>query len=122
MIEVKPLLGIIGISVLLINGMQTEKAPEYECKINIDSLEKALDSTLIHQSVILGSTALKKDSTAKVLTKVCNVLKTEVNVLKIENKDLKSDLQVLSKKAPDTILKTVYIKKGIFGGVDTLND
>ena len=115
MIEIKPLLGIIGISVLLINGMQTEKAPEYECKINIDSLEKALDSTLIHQSVILGSKAIVKDSQCKTLIKT-------VNILKIENKELKTDLKVLSSKPADTIVKTVYIKKGIFGGVDTLND
>jgi hypothetical protein len=115
MIEIKPLLGIIGISVLLINGMQTEKAPEYECKINIDSLEKALDSTLIRQSIILGSKAIVKDSQCKTLIKT-------VNVLKVENNTLKTEVKSLVNKPADTILKTVYIKKGLFGKEDTLND
>jgi hypothetical protein len=96
--------------------------PKNDLELQMDLYEKYLDSCIIAKSSIIGHKAIVKDSTAKVLTKVCNVLKTEVKVLKIENKDLKSDLQVLSKKAPDTILKTVYIKKGIFGGVDTLND
>jgi hypothetical protein len=96
--------------------MQTEKAPEYECKINIDSLEKALDSTLIRQSVILGSTALKKDSTCKILHK-------ENKSLRVENSSLKSDLKVLSSKPADTIVRFVEIRKGLFGRekIDTLN-
>jgi hypothetical protein len=115
MIEIKPLVTIIGLGVLLINTFQPEKAPEYECKINIDSLEKALDSTLIRQSIILGSKAIVKDSQCKTLIKT-------VNVLKVENKELKTEVKSLVNKPADTILKTVYIKKGLFGKEDTLND
>jgi hypothetical protein len=112
------------ISVLLgfVNGTETKREPKNDLEIQMDNYEKYLDSCIIAKSSIIGQKAIVKDSTAKVLTKVCNVLKTEVKVLKFENKELKSDLQVLSKKAPDTILKTVYIKKGLFGGIDTLND
>jgi hypothetical protein len=116
MIEIKPLVTIIGLGVLLINTFQPEKAPEYECKINIDSLEKTLDSTLIRQSIILGSKAIVKDSQCKTLIKT-------VNVLKIENKDLKSDLKVLISKPADTIVRFIEIRKGLFGKekIDTLN-
>ena len=116
MIEIKPLVTIIGLGVLLINTFQPEKAPEYECKINIDSLEKALDSTLIHQSVILGSTALKKDSTCKILHK-------ENKSLRVENKELKTEVKSLVNKPADTIVRFVEIRKGLFGRekIDTLN-
>jgi glutaredoxin-related protein len=63
----------------------------------------------------LGSKAIVKDSQCKTLIKT-------VNVLKVENKELKTEVKSLVNKPADTILKTVYIKKGIFGGVDTLND
>jgi hypothetical protein len=116
MIEIKPLVTIIGLGVLLINTFQPEKAPEYECKINIDSLEKALDSTLIRQSIILGSTAIKKDSQCKTLIKT-------VNVLKVENKELKTEVKSLVNKPADTIVRFVEIRKGLFGRekIDTLN-
>ena len=89
--------------------------PKNDLEIQMDLYEKYLDSCIIAKSSIIGHKALKKDSTVKVLTKVCKVLQ-------IENKELKTDLKVLSSKPADTIVKTVYIKKGIFGGVDTLND
>jgi hypothetical protein len=57
-----------------------------------------------------------------VLHKECKVLKNVVTVLKVENKELKSEVLQLSTKAPDTVVKTVYIKKGLFGKEDTLND
>ena len=116
MIEIKPLFTIIGLGVLLINTFQPEKAPEYECKINIDSLEKTLDSTLIRQSIILGSKAIVKDSQCKTLIKT-------VNVLKVENKELKTEVKSLVNKPADTIVKIVEIRKGLFGKekIDTLN-
>jgi hypothetical protein len=116
MFEIKPLVTIIGVGVLLINTFQPKKAPEYECKINIDSLEKALDSTLIHQSIILGSTAIKKDSQCKTLIKT-------VNVLKVENNTLKTEVKSLVNKPADTIVRFVEIRKGLFGRekIDTLN-
>ena len=127
MIEVKPLIAVIGAILIVTNIDTAKKEPKkndlYEDMI---SYEKYLDSCIIAKSAIIGSKAIKKDSTAKVLTKVCNVLKTEVKVLKIENKDLKSDLQVLSTKAPDTVVKTIVIKEkvGLFGKnkFDTLNN
>ena len=89
--------------------------PKNDLEIQMDLYEKYLDSCIIAKSSIIGHKAIKKDSTVKVLHK-------ENKTLRIENKCLKTDLKVLASKPADTIVKTVYIKKGIFGGVDTLND
>jgi hypothetical protein len=116
--EIKPIVTIVGVGILLINTLSPSETPSYKCSINLDSLERNLDSTLISQSIILGSKAIIKDSTCKVLTQT-------VTVLKVENKELKhdiKDLKVLATKVPDTIVKTVFIKKGIFGKEDTINN
>ena len=112
------------ISVLLgvFNGEETKRVPKNDIEIQMDNYEKYLDSCIIAKSQILGSKAMVKDSTAKILTKVCNVLKTEVKVLKVENIGLKSEVKNLAQKTPDTVVKTVYIKKGIFGKEDTLEN
>jgi hypothetical protein len=112
------------ISVLLgvFNGEETKREPKNDIEIQMDNYEKYLDSCIIAKSQILGSKAIHRDSTAKVLTKVCNILKTEVKVLKVENKTLKTEVKELSNKK-DTIVKIVEIRKGLFGKetVDTLN-
>jgi hypothetical protein len=116
MIEIKPLVAVLG-AILIITNIDTVKEEPKKNDLYEDmiSYEKYLDSCIIAKSAILGSKALKKDSTAKVLTKVCNVLQTEVKILKVENIGLKSEVKNLAQKTPDTVVKTVYIKKGLFG-------
>jgi hypothetical protein len=127
MIEAKPLIAVIG-AILIVTNIDTAKKEPKKNDLYEDmvSYEKYLDSCIIAKSAIIGSKAIKKDSTAKVLTKVCSVLKTEVKVLKFENKELRSDLQLLATKAPDTVVKTIVIKEkvGLFGKnkFDTLNN
>lgn len=110
------------VSVLLgfFNVEPQKEKPKNELELKMDAYEKYLDSCIIAKSSIIGHKAIKKDSTAKVLSKVCNVLKTEVKVLKIQNKELKSEVSQLASKPSDTVVKTVYIKKGLFGKEDTI--
>jgi hypothetical protein len=123
MIEIKPLVAVLG-AILIITNIDTVKEEPKKNDLYEDmiSYEKYLDSCIIAKSQILGSKAIHRDSTAKVLTKVCNVLQTEVKVLKVENKTLKTEVKELSNKK-DTIVKIVEIRKGLFGKetVDTLN-
>lgn len=98
-----------------------KEKPKNELELKMDAYEKYLDSCIIAKSSIIGHKAIRKDSTAKVLTKVCSVLKVENKVLKVENKELKSEVSQLASKPADTVVKTVYIKKGIFGKEDTLD-
>jgi hypothetical protein len=124
MFEIKPLVAVLG-AILIITNIDTVKEEPKKNDLYEDmiSYEKYLDSCIIAKSAILGNKALKKDSTAKVLTKVCNVLKTEVKILKVENIGLKSEVKNLAQKAPDTVVRFVEIRKGLFGKetIDTLN-
>jgi hypothetical protein len=113
--EIKPIVTIVGVGILLINTLSPSETPSYKCSINLDSLERNLDSTLMSQSIILGSKAIVKDSQCKTLIKT-------VKVLKVENNTLKSEVKSLVNKPADTIVKTVFIKKGIFGKEDTINN
>jgi len=123
MFEAKPLIAVIGAILIVTNIDTAKKEPKkndlYEDMI---SYEKYLDSCIIAKSAIIGSKAIKKDSTCRILTK-------KVSVLKLENKELKTDikgLQLLATKAPDTVVKTIVIKEkvGLFGKnkFDTLNN
>jgi hypothetical protein len=123
MIEVKPLIAVIG-AILIITNIDTVKEEPKKNDLYEDmiSYEKYLDSCIIAKSAIIGSKAIKKDSTCRILTK-------KVSVLKLENKELKTDikgLQLLATKAPDTVVKTIVIKEkvGLFGKnkFDTLNN
>ena len=90
--------------------------PKNDLEIQMDLYEKYLDSCIIAKSSIIGHKAIKKDSTVKVLTKVCKVLQ-------IENKELKTEVKSLVNKPADTIVRFVEIRKGLFGRekIDTLN-
>lgn len=122
MFEVKPLVAILG-AVLILTNLGTVKEEPKKNKLyeNMVEYERYLDSCIIAKSAVIGSKAIKKDSAAKVLTKVCSSLKIENKVLKVENKELKSEVTQLALKPADTVVKTIYIKKGIFGKEDTLN-
>ena len=110
------------VSVLLgfFNVEPEKEKPKNDLELQMDAYEKYLDSCIIAKSSIIGHKAIKKDSAAKVLTKVCSVLKTEVKVLKIENNELKSEVSQLASKPADTVVKTVYIKRKLLGGFDTV--
>lgn len=122
MLEIKPITIIIGVALFGITALTdtSQSLREPNCSVDIDELERKIDAKLIEQSTILGTTAVKKDSTAKVLTKVCSVLKTEVKELKFENKELKTNLEIASSKPADTIV--IVQKVGLFGKIknDTL--
>jgi hypothetical protein len=123
MIEIKTGLLVAGLGIFAITAItESSENKEPECRVDIDALEDKIDRRLIEQSAILGTTAIVKDSSVKVLHKECKTLQKVVTVLKVENKELKSDLQVLSTKTPDTVVKTVYIKKGLFGKEDTMDN
>lgn len=111
---------IVSVMLGYLDGGSVKKEPKEDKYQKMLDYEKYLDSCIIAKSSIIGHKAIKKDSTAKVLTKVCSVLKTEVKVLKIENKELKTEVTQLASKPADTVVKTIYIKKKIFGGEDTL--
>ena len=122
MIEIKPLIAILGAILIVANvGTKKEEVKTNNLYEEMLAYEKYLDSCIIYKSALIGSKAIKKDSSVKVLSKVCSVLKTEVKELKIENKELKSEVTQLASKPADTVVKTIYIKKKIFGGEDTLD-
>lgn len=122
MFEVKPLITILGAILIVANvGTKKEEVKTNNLYEKMLAYEKYLDSCIIAKSALIGNKAIRKDSSVKVLSKVCSVLKTEVKELKIENKELKSEVTQLASKPADTVVKTIYIKKKIFGGEDTLD-
>jgi|688.fasta_scaffold707564_2 predicted nuclease with TOPRIM domain len=116
MIEIKTGLLVAGLGIFTLTAItESSENKEPECRVDIDALEDKIDKRLIEQSAILGTTAIVKDSSVKVLHKECKTLKTEVKVLKVENRTLKSEVSQLASRNPDTVLRTVYVKKGLFG-------
>jgi hypothetical protein len=123
MIEIKTGLLVAGLGIFAISAItESSENKEPECRVDIEALEDKIDKRLIEQSAILGTTAIVKDSSVKKLNIECKTLKTEVKVLKVENRELKTEVSQLSSRNPDTVVRTLYIKKKIFGGEDTLNE